>query len=267
MKGRQRPGRLLLCAMLLSSVTIAADDDSPYLASIAIERAPGAADVLGATLQSVLHVNDSSKTAHFLSNVEGLEVIASDGDTVTVRYIEKPTVVGNPAGRYEQSTWVVDFNEEAVQELVDDLAAGLEAAPSIDELEGYVYEFITDKTYSRAFDLASQVAASGAGDCTEHAVLLAALARANGFQARVAFGNLIIDTDAGLFAFGHAWTEIHDGEQWQIRDATLPGKDPMAKQLRYLPIAILADEGPGYVLSMLEAVSTMPIRISGVANP
>jgi transglutaminase-like putative cysteine protease len=253
--------------MLLGGIAIAADDDLPYMASIAIERAPGEVNAFGPTLQSVLHVNDASKTAHFLSNVDGLEVVASDEDTVTVQYIEKPTVVGDPAGQYERSTWVVDFTEEAVQELVDDLAAGLEATPSIDELERYVYEFITNKTYSRAFDLASQVAASGEGDCTEHAVLLAALARANGFQARVTFGNLIIDTDAGLFAFGHAWTEVYDGEQWQITDATLPGRDPTAKQLRYLPAAILADEGPGYVLSVFEAVSTMPIRISGVANP
>lgn len=265
MKSRQACALLFLCMVLPG--THAADDDSPYLASISIERAPGAADAFGETLQSVLHVNDPAKTAHFLSGVDGLEIIASNEDTVTVQYLEKPTVAGAPPDQFGLSTWVVDFDEDSVKALVNDIATGLEAPPTVDELENYVYEHITNKSYSRAFDLASQVAASGQGDCTEHAVLLAALARAKGFHARVTFGNLILVTDTGLFAFGHAWTEIHDGEQWQIRDATMPANDLSVKQLRYLPAAILADEGPGYVLSMIDAISTMPVRISGVANP
>lgn len=264
---RYLPGQLLLGMVLLSGAVNASDDDLPYLASIAIERAPGAAEAFGQTLQSVLHVSDPGKSARFLANVDGLEVVASDNETVTVRFIELPTVADDSPGLHALSTWVVDFEEDAVQALLSDLAASLEAPPSIDELEDYVFEHITNKSYSRAFDLASQVAVSGEGDCTEHAVLLAALARANGFRARIALGNLIIDSDAGLFAFGHAWTEIHDGERWQIRDATQPDRESSANQLRYLPTGILADEGPGYTLSMFDAVSSMPIRISGVANP
>ena len=264
---RLLPGQLLLCVVLFSGAAIAADDDSPYLSHIAIERAPDADAEFGATLRSVLHVSDPETSRRLLSDIDGLTIVAYDEDTVTVEYVEKPTVASAPSDRFALSTWVVDFEEDSVQALVNGVAADLGATPTVDELEKYVYEHIANKSYARTFDLASQVAATGEGDCTEHAVLLAALARAKGFQARITFGSLIIDSDAGLAAFGHAWTEIHDGERWQLRDATLPGAEKAVKQLRYLPTTILSNEGPGYALAMLDAMVAMPIRISGVGNP
>ncbi len=257
---------LALLAVLVGGSALA-DDNLPYLATITIERSPGAHELLGERIVSTLHVDEPVKAAVALADIDGLDVIAVDDDGVRIAFVERPTVAGTADTRFLESSWVVDFEEQAVKALTADVRAELEAAPTIDELERYVHDHIVDKSYTRAFDLASQVAATSSGDCTEHAVLLAAMARSYGHHARVVIGNLILESDAGMYAFGHAWTEVHDGERWTIRDATLPDNSPEVRQLRYLPLAVLGEEGPGYFLSLLNTMMSMPVRISGVGNP
>ena len=256
-------------ALLLAIVVAAlspgmsmAEGRTPYFATIAIERASGA---LTDDVVATLHVRDPQKTAGALAGIDGLEVIASDAGTVRVRYGERPTFSAPPDERLRQSTWVIDYDAASIQALLEPLAQG-DAVPTPDSLERFVFEHVTNKLYSRAFDLASRVAATGEGDCTEHAVLLAALARASGYAARVVFGNLVLEQEGDLSAFGHAWVEIHDGGSWQIRDATLPLASPGAERSRYLPLGTMADEGPAYALSLVETMSAMPVKITGVTG-
>ena len=252
-----------IVAVALLPGVVTADGHTPYIATIAIERAPGASGALGDDVLATLHVRNAQQTLHALGHVDGLEVVSSDARTVRVRYRERPTFSGLPDEALQQSTWVVDYDDASVKALLTRLAQD-ESPPTPASLERFVFEHVTNKSYSRAFDLASRVAATGEGDCTEHAVLLAALARGSGYPARVVFGNLVFEHDEDLFAFGHAWVEIYDGESWQIRDATVPAEGADAQRLRYLPLGALADEGPAYVLSLVETMSAMPTKITGV---
>lgn len=258
---------LLIAGCALGAANTRADEDLPYLATIAIDWAPGATRASGDTLDSTLHVNDAARSLSALSAIDGIEILTSDEDAIRIRYRKRPTIASGIPEDFLESSWVVDFDEASVRALIDSMPGAAEAQPMIKELERFVYDHIVDKTYSRAFDLASRVAASGRGDCTEHAVLLAALARAFDHPARVVFGNLVLQSRADLYAFGHAWTEIHDGEKWQIHDATLPGNDTPDVRVRYIPLGLLRDEGPGYPFSLMEVVDAMPSRISGVAAP
>jgi len=86
-------------------------------------------------------------------------------------------------------------------------------------LEQYVNRLITKKDFSRAFATAAEVAENPAGDCTEHAVLLAALARARGIPARAAMGLVYMQ---GKHSFGyHMWDEVYVDGRWVPIDATL----------------------------------------------
>jgi hypothetical protein len=86
-------------------------------------------------------------------------------------------------------------------------------------LERYVHEIMTPSDFTQAFATASEVAESRSGDCTEHAVLLAALARACGIPSRVAIGLVYVERSA---SFGyHMWTEVYLHGQWLPLDATL----------------------------------------------
>ena len=64
-----------------------------------------------------------------------------------------------------------------------------------------------------------EVARSLEGDCTEHAVLLAALCRARKIPARVAFGLVYYPPQKG-FAY-HMWNEVWIADRWIPLDATL----------------------------------------------
>ena len=84
-------------------------------------------------------------------------------------------------------------------------------------MESYVKKNMTQKDFSTAFASAAEVAKTRTGDCTEHAVLLAAMARAAGIPARVAMG-LVYYQQAYAY---HMWTEVHIDGRWIPLDATL----------------------------------------------
>jgi len=84
-------------------------------------------------------------------------------------------------------------------------------------LERAVHDHINEKTMDVAFASALDVCRSGEGDCSEHAVLLAALCRASGIPARVAMGIVYV---GGIFG-GHAWTEVWIDGTWYAIDGTI----------------------------------------------
>ena len=87
------------------------------------------------------------------------------------------------------------------------------------QLESLVKHTIKLKNFSQAFSTAAEVARQREGDCTEHSVLLAALARARGIPARVAIG-LIYQPASQGFVY-HMWNELWIGDRWVPMDATL----------------------------------------------
>lgn len=92
------------------------------------------------------------------------------------------------------------------------------------ELTALVHRRITTKTLDTGFGTASEVARTGAGDCTEHAVLLAALLRAEGVPSRVVSGLVYVEEFAGarqVFGY-HMWTQALVDGRWLDLDATLP---------------------------------------------
>ena len=80
-----------------------------------------------------------------------------------------------------------------------------------------VYEYLRKTSRGPATASAVEALRRGAGDCTEHSVLLVALARAVGIPARQALG---LVHDGTGFQF-HAWTELYIENRWVPVDPTL----------------------------------------------
>jgi transglutaminase-like putative cysteine protease len=179
---------------------------------------------------------------------------------------------------HTQSSFLLDFDEPSVEAATRELSSG-PARPSPAAIEAFVNRYIVDKTYARGFDIASRVAQTQSGDCTEHAVLAAALLRKFGYPARVIFGLTILGVatkaDTSLSALGHAWAEYFDGGEWKRVDAALnalkpdgsgaavgvPGLPRDAKlRLAYLPITVLKDEGPGFARVALDEHGIMSVK-------
>jgi hypothetical protein len=92
-------------------------------------------------------------------------------------------------------------------------------------LEFEVKKRLTTKDFTTTFASAADVAKSLSGDCTEHAVLLAALCRARKIPARVAAGLVYVEERPSEqrprgFAY-HMWTEAWLNDRWVPLDATL----------------------------------------------
>ena len=170
-----------------------------------------------------------------------------------------PQLAGPVGDDHRRSTFIIDFEEDEVRELAGRLAEEHGAEVSLDELRDFADRAIPHKTLGRGWDVASRVARHREGDCTEHAALLTALARSIGRAARVVVGIALVLREGSIEAFGHAWAEVHDGESWLRVDAT--GIDREAK-VRYVPLIVVDNEGPGFVLHLMERLLAIwPARI------
>jgi len=90
-------------------------------------------------------------------------------------------------------------------------------------LRAYVSQALVRKDLGSVLATSAEVASRRSGDCTEHAVLLAALLRAAGIPSRVVTGLVYAERFAGaseIFAY-HMWTEGYVGGRWLDLDATL----------------------------------------------
>jgi hypothetical protein len=97
-----------------------------------------------------------------------------------------------------------------------------DAAEAVKKIESFVSGYIENKGLSVGYASAAEVAASKAGDCTEFAVLTAAMCRATGIPARIVFGLTYVkafDGKENVFG-GHAWVEAYVGDKWIGLDAT-----------------------------------------------
>lgn len=91
-------------------------------------------------------------------------------------------------------------------------------------LTAFVRAHVADKSLDVGYASARETLDARAGDCTEHALLLAALARALDIPARVVSGLAYAPRWAGrdhVFV-PHAWAEAWTGSRWEAFDAALP---------------------------------------------
>lgn len=135
---------------------------------------------------------------------------------------DRPTAADTAATDWLQSTApdIVALARRGAGDAAD-------AASRMQALETFVRGYITTKNLDVGYASALDVARDPRGDCTEHAVLLAALARALDIPARVVTGLAYAPGFAGSRdAFvPHAWVQAWTGDRWRGYDAALNGFD------------------------------------------
>lgn len=252
---------LLICLCGLPS---ASAENSGYIFEIPAERSADSQGPLGDYIQVTLDYANPEKAAALIQAHGAVDILQVTDRQIIIGVTVDATATRTFAEKDLAASFVVDFDEEAVASTARLLRDSYGEHPSADEIEQFVFEFIDDKNYRGSFDLASKVAATRSGDCTEHAVLLAALARAHGLPARLAFGVLLLNEDNGIQGYGHAWTEVYVEDNWQLLDGTVPVVAADKQEAFYLPLMALNDEGPGYGLDFMRLVNVQPARISNI---
>lgn len=129
-------------------------------------------------------------------------------------------------------------------------------------MERYVHEKLAEKNFSTALASAAEVAKNLEGDCTEHAVLLAAMLRVKRIPSRISVGLVYIESRSSFG--GHMWTEAYLGGQWVPLDATL-GQGGIGAAHIKMADSSFSDEAAAPVttfLPLINVLGTMKIEVT-----
>ena len=157
---------------------------------------------------------------------------------------------------YAANDWLQSSAPEIIALARRGSGDGTDARSRMRNLETFVRNFIVDKDLSTGYASALEVARDPRGDCTEHAVLLAALGRAQGIATRTVNGLAYSHQFAGqknVFV-PHAWVQAWTGERWESFDAALMGFDS-----GHIALSI-GDGDPWRFFSGLELLGTLQLE-------
>ncbi len=129
---------------------------------------------------------------------------------------------------YMDRTATADTEDPVILALVAKArkSAGKDPLERADAMRSLVNRAVSAKNLDTAFATASETARTLSGDCSEHAVLLCAMLRADNIPARVAIGLIYADRflgEKGIFGW-HMWTQALIDGRWVDLDATLRGR-------------------------------------------
>lgn len=197
--------------------------------------------------------------------VEGQSVRTNaDGTlTVEVKVVEPPPTKLQPyAGTDPQvlaamkpSPYVESDNPEIVAQAKKIIGDKTDALAIAHDIERWTGEHITGKTLGVGYGSAVTTLHNRSGDCTEHAVLTAALCRAAGIPCRIVTGIAYAETFGELQQrfIGHAWDQAYIGGKWVTLDAALGGADAAR-------IVLLAGgEDPASFIGLLQSLGNIRI--------
>jgi len=195
---------------------------------------------------------------------EAVQIMAGSTATVLELRLRRPDARGGgyqgapeepapPAARTDAEGFLrdgfyLDLEDPRLGELLASCPGRQPQAAWLACLERLVHGHLRRKSLDWGFAGVSEILTARAGDCTEHAVLLAALLRRAGVPARLAYGFLL--TEGGFL--GHAWTEAWVDGAWRWLDASFPGGEPYALRLPLGAIDPAEPLGPQMGLTLLQ---------------
>lgn len=167
-----------------------------------------------------------------------------------------------PGGQFLASSPYVQCKDPELVELARK-AVGNAASPRERalRLRAWVFENVNKKDYRIGFASAKEVAVSRQGDCTEHAVLLAALLRAVDIPSRVAVGLVYWK---GMFGY-HMWTEAFLND-WTALDATLDQEIVDATHIKFCDSPLDTASAAGPFLSLVPVIGKIKLSVEETAE-
>jgi transglutaminase-like putative cysteine protease len=201
---------------------------------------PGPIDPAAESLTYVLTPKTPKAELHIPQTDQ--QSVKTDGETVAVAVTSRnwPTGGSLPYSgddaqikAYLKPSTYVQSEDPDIQalarEAVGDAKTPAEAARNI---EAFVNGYIETKDFGVAYASASEVLKSRRGDCSEHAVLTAALCRAVGIPTQVLAGAVYTERwqQHEHVLMPHAWNQVYIDGQWVPLDAAFanirpPGAD------------------------------------------
>ncbi len=196
-----------------------------------------------------------------------------DPQTLTVTVDLRQPVDGDPVERdHLQSSAMLDHRDPAIraltQQALSDESATALPQHKAETLRRFVHRYVNAKDLSVGLATATEVAHTRQGDCTEHAVLLAAMLRAAEIPSRTVTGLIYVDQflgKTGVFGY-HMWTQawLSDSNgrgRWVDLDATLPEHPFDAAHIALSASAMTDDTMLNDLVAMAQVLGRIKIRV------
>lgn len=215
-----------------------------------------------------VHIPDQDP-AEFLAVDDVQSVKKIDDHTVELTVVPLPIppvskTSDSPGPEFLQASEFLQVDDKNVQRHANAAAGKLtDPAQIAKAMERYVRDKLDKKNFSTALASAAEVAENLEGDCTEHAVLLAAMLRARHIPSRVAVGMVYVELDKQPSFGGHMWTEAFLNGKWVPLDGTLGRGGATAGHIK-LGDASFSDENAtpiGTFAPLMLAIGTMRIEV------
>jgi len=159
----------------------------------------------------------------------------------------------------ESTRYLQSDNEQVIDLARRAVGGSKDAAEAARKIEAFVAGYIENRSLSVGYASAAEVAASRQGDCSEFAVLTAAMCRAVGIPAQVVAGVAYVDDFLGQRGFGgHAWTQAYIGGKWVGLDASFRGGGRGGYDAGHIALAA-GNGGPGDLLNLAPTLGQFKI--------
>ncbi len=169
--------------------------------------------------------------------------------------------------KYKKSNVMIDSDDPLVQRLSKRASQGSRNVFDLaHRLRHFVSHYVHVKNLEVGFATASEVARSREGDCSEHAMLLAAMGRASGLPSRVVAGLVYVpELEGKKNVMGyHLWTQFHLRGRWVDFDAAL-GESECAPTRIALMASSLDDSSLTELgLALLDYIGQVEIKVTKV---
>jgi transglutaminase-like putative cysteine protease len=180
-----------------------------------------------------------------------VEAPVPEGDTISIP-VEDPMM----AEYLEESVYLQCKDPDLVAKAKEVIGDETDAYRAAKLLEKWVYDNIDKKGLGVGFASAKEVFKDREGDCSEHGVLLAAMARAVGIPSRMALG---VEYIVGIFGW-HLWTEVYVGD-WVPLDATLAAPFVDATHIKFADTRLESATFDESVTGMVSILGNLDVTV------
>ena len=164
------------------------------------------------------------------------------------------------------STIYLDTDDLLIQKLAKKAKGNARKPGEIaKKLTKFVYGHVSGKNYGVGFATASEVARNKEGDCTEHAVLLAALGRVLSIPTRVATGLVYADEFEGeknVLVY-HMWTQFYIDGEWVDLDPALGLVKCQSDRITF-SVDSMEDDLMASMIPLMELINNLKVTLQPV---
>lgn len=234
------------------------------------QASPEPLDNVGSAKSITYHLSPINETATFKipsSDNQKVQQLADGKAVVTVEPLAVPKGAKFPYKGKDTTileavkpTRFLESDRKQIIDLAHRAVNGTkDAGEAVKRIEAFVATYVEDRSLSVGYASAAEVAESKQGDCSEFAVLTAALCRAVGIPAQVVVGVAYVSDFAGHQGFGgHAWTRAYVGTKWVGLDAAFKSAGRGGYDAGH--IALAAGNGePGDLLNLATTLGQFKI--------